>query len=80
MPLWSACAAEYGRGYGFRDRVAAHFQNWFDDPAQSGVLELVETALVEQWSSCFAANVEKLGASMRPSLEAVGAQSRNEGR
>ena len=70
---------KYGRGYGFRDRVAAHFENWFDDPAQSGVLEPVEAALAEQWSSCFAANVEKLVASMRPGREAVGAQSRNEG-
>jgi hypothetical protein len=68
IPLWTACAAEYGRGYGFRDRVAAHFQQWFDDPAQSGVLELVETALTEQWSSCFVANVEKLVTSVRPSL------------
>jgi transcriptional regulator with XRE-family HTH domain len=67
MPLWNVCAAEYGRGYGFRDRVAAHFQDWFDDPAQTGVFELVETALAEQWSSCFAANVDKLVASMRPS-------------
>jgi hypothetical protein len=79
MPLWNACAAEYGRGYGFRDRVAAHFQHWFDDPAQSGVLELVETALAEQWSSCFAANVEKLVASLRPAREEVGAHGGNDG-
>jgi hypothetical protein len=66
MPLWSACASEYGRGYGFRERVAAHFRRWFEDPAQSGVLELVETALAEQWSACFVANVEKLIGSLRP--------------
>ncbi len=71
MPLWNACASEYGRGYGFRDRVASHFQQWFDNPAQTGVLELVETALVEQWSVCFVAEVEKLVGSLRPASTAV---------
>lgn len=70
MPLWNACAGEYGRGYGFRDRVANHFQQWFDNPAQTGVLELVETALVERWSVCFVAEVEKLVASLRPASAA----------
>lgn len=69
MPLWNACAAEYGRGYGYRDRVATRFQDWFRDPAQSGVLDLVETALAEQWTSCFVANVQKLIASVRPAHE-----------
>jgi hypothetical protein len=66
MPLWNSCAAEYGRGYGFRDRVAAHFQEWFTNPAQSGVLELVENALSEQWTCSFVSNVEKLVTSVRP--------------
>jgi hypothetical protein len=71
MPLWNACAGEYGRGYGFRNRVATHFREWSEDSGQRGVLELVETAMVEQWSVCFVANVEKLVASLRPAPEAV---------
>ena len=69
MPLWNACASEYGRGYGFRDRVAGHFRTWFDDPAQTGILELVEAGVVEQWARCFVDNVEKLVASVRPTVE-----------
>jgi transcriptional regulator with XRE-family HTH domain len=66
ITLWNSCAAEYGRGYGFRDRVAGHFQRWFEDPAQLAVFELVESALIDQWSVCFLANLEKLLASVRP--------------
>jgi hypothetical protein len=66
ITLWNSCAAEYGRGYGFRDRVAGHFQRWFEDPARLAVFELVENALIDQWSVCFLANLEKLQASVRP--------------
>jgi transcriptional regulator with XRE-family HTH domain len=68
IPLWNACAAEYGRGYGFRDRVAAHLRAWFEDPAQNGIIELLESGLAEQWSACFAMNVEKLIESLRPTV------------
>ena len=68
IPLWNDCAAEYGRGYGFRDRVAAHIRTWFEDPMQSGVLELVESGLAEQWAACFVGNVTKLVESLRPAL------------
>ena len=66
MGLWNACADEYGRGYGFRDRVAVHFRNWFEDPTQSGIFQLIERALAEQWSSSFTDNLEKLMVSVRP--------------
>jgi hypothetical protein len=68
IPLWNACAAEYGRGYGFRDRVAAHLRAWFEDPAQNGILELLEAGLAEQWSACFATNAEKLVESLQPAV------------
>ena len=67
--FWKACADEYGRGYGFRDRVAQHFQKWFEHSGQIGVFESLESALSEQWSICVAANVEKLVASVRPAGE-----------
>jgi transcriptional regulator with XRE-family HTH domain len=69
IPLWNACAAEYGRGYGFRDRVATHFAGWFDDSEHSGVLELVEAGVADQWSTSFLEHVENLVASLRPAAE-----------
>lgn len=69
VSLWNACADEYGRGYGFRDRVAQHFHLWFEDSGQTGVFESLESALVEKWSTCVVANVEKLVASVRPAME-----------
>ena len=64
LPLWNKCVAEYGRGYGFRHQVATHFRAWFEDSAQSSLLELVEADLAEQWSTCFVKNVDTLVASL----------------
>lgn len=33
-PVWSACASEWGRGPGFKMRVAEHLENWFDKEAK----------------------------------------------
>ena len=64
LPLWNKCVAEYGRGYGFRHRVATHFRAWFEDSEQSSLLELVEADLAEQWSTCFVKNVDRLVGSL----------------
>jgi hypothetical protein len=68
LPLWNDCVSEYGKGYGFRDKVAAHFRAWFADSAQRSVLELVEAGLAEHWTTCFVNNIEKLVDSLRPTL------------
>ena len=67
--LWNDCVAEYGRGHGFRDRVADHLQRWFEDEAQGGVLQSIETTLAEQWLACFMSNLERLLASVQPATE-----------
>ena len=33
-PVWSSCASEWGRGPGFKMRVAEHLENWFDKEAK----------------------------------------------
>ena len=69
ISLWKACADEYRRGYGFRDRVAQHFQGWVQNSQQAGVFESLESALAEQWSISVVANVDKLVTSVRPAGE-----------
>jgi len=66
ISLWNDCAAEYGKGHGFRDRIASHLRIWFEDSAQNGVLEFIESGLDEEWQTRFVKNVEKLVESLRP--------------
>lgn len=67
--LWSTCAAEYGTGRGFRAPVAAHLEQWFSDPGQAELLDSVEAALADQWSTIFVSNIGRLIASVRPATE-----------
>lgn len=64
--LWSLCAAQYGTGRGFREPVAAHLQEWFDDVRQADVIEMIEATLADQWSTIFVTKTQKLLASVRP--------------
>ena len=48
-PLWSACVSEWGRGPGYKHRVADHLEGWFISSAQQkDTLEQVVNRLWEQ--------------------------------
>jgi transcriptional regulator with XRE-family HTH domain len=46
-PIWSACASEWGRGPGFKHRVADRLETWLD--AQSELKETLENLLTSLW-------------------------------
>ncbi len=46
-PVWIRCAAEWGRGPGFKDRVAQHLESWFKSETQH--LEKVEEGVMASW-------------------------------
>lgn len=48
-PVWSACASEWGRGPGFKLRVASHLEDWFTKEAKlKNRLEQMINGLWEQ--------------------------------
>jgi hypothetical protein len=48
-PIWTACASEWGRGPGFKIRVAERLENWFESmPDLKDTLENVIGSLWEQ--------------------------------
>lgn len=60
LDFWRACNQEWGRGRGYRDRVAKHNQDWFDQlDHKSGDQRVVELVKIE-WDSCMAALKELL--------------------
>jgi transcriptional regulator with XRE-family HTH domain len=47
--VWSKCASEWGKGKGFKDRVANHLEEWFESkPALKDKLEDIVNGLWEQ--------------------------------
>jgi hypothetical protein len=46
-PVWQQCASEWGKGSGFKDRVAAHLGKWFDSQPQ--YRDKVEDAVNASW-------------------------------
>jgi len=46
-PVWPACAAEWGRGPGFKHRVADRLETWLD--GQSELKETLETLTTNLW-------------------------------
>jgi hypothetical protein len=46
-PVWSACASEWGRGPGFKNRVGAHLEKWFD--SQNALKAALENLIENLW-------------------------------
>jgi hypothetical protein len=49
--FWHACANEWGRGKGYRDRVAAHNEQWFAVEANLAYERLVRELLEREWKA-----------------------------
>lgn len=47
--FWSACESEWGRGGGYRDRVAERSRGWFDDHRRDELNKTVQSLLSNQW-------------------------------
>jgi hypothetical protein len=45
--VWSACAGEWGRGPGFKNRVAAHLEGWFS--SENKLKEALEVLIESLW-------------------------------
>jgi len=48
--LWAACLSEWGRGPGYRSRVASHTRSWFQAVAQQKLIAAIEQDLQSEWS------------------------------
>ena len=51
--IWADSDAEWGRGPGYRDRVLAHHQTWFDDrvPGDEGLKNRVQEFVQGEWET-----------------------------
>ena len=47
--LWPQCEGEWGRGSGYRDRVAAGNRQWFSAPARQAVERELFELLSREW-------------------------------
>ena len=47
--LWVQCEDQWGRGYGYRDRVATENQRWFSAPARQEVERELFELLSREW-------------------------------
>lgn len=48
--LWRVCVERNGRGPGYRDDIADYINQWFEDPSQGQLHELLEQHLTDSWS------------------------------
>ncbi len=57
-PVWGVCASEWGRGTGFKHRVADHLENWFDN--KSELKETLEDIINNLWDQSVIAPLLRL--------------------
>ena len=63
--VWSKCAAEWGGGPGFRDRVVRHLQEWFED-RRPALKETLEARLDVLWQRSVIAPLMRLAEEQEP--------------
>jgi transcriptional regulator with XRE-family HTH domain len=66
-PMWSACASEWGRGPGFKLRVADHLEKWFT--AKSDLKETLEEIINSQWERSVISPLQRLVEEGAPESE-----------
>jgi hypothetical protein len=57
--MWQDCEREWGRGTGYRQRVAGHNNEWFADPSVLALESSLRESLVRGWTAV----IERVGAS-----------------
>jgi hypothetical protein len=67
-PVWSACAGEWGRGPGFKHRVAEHLEKWFN--AQNKLKTTLEDVVENLWERSVIGSLLRLSQEGGP--EAMG--------
>ncbi|WP_441281148.1 helix-turn-helix domain-containing protein [Tardiphaga sp. 862_B3_N1_1] len=65
-PVWQQCASEWGRGSGFKERVAGHLEKWFDK--QSQYRDKVEEAVNASWDKQVIAPMLRLAEESAPKV------------
>ena len=60
--IWKSCADEYGRGLGFRDRVTDILYDWFQDPQQRDLHNILENRIENLWQKEVLQPLSKFGA------------------
>ena len=62
--VWSSCASEWGKGTGFKNRVAEHLERWFEQ--QSGLKETLEGVVNGLWEKSVIAPMLRLAEESAP--------------
>lgn len=66
--VWSSCASEWGRGPGFKNRVAEHLEKWFGK--ETMLKDRLETMLNGLWEQKVIAPLARLAEESAPEVEA----------
>jgi hypothetical protein len=66
-PVWASCASEWGRGPGFKTRVADHLEQWFD--RQSELKETLESMVDGLWEKSVVAPMLRLAEESAPEAD-----------
>lgn len=48
--LWAACESEWGRGSGYRERVAGRNRKWFDDDGRAELRTRIQDVIAREWT------------------------------
>jgi transcriptional regulator with XRE-family HTH domain len=51
LEIWAKSEAEWGRGPGYRDRVASHSRDWFDGEPRRELEAEIRSVLTREWTS-----------------------------
>lgn len=70
-PVWSACAGEWGGGPGFKLRVAAHLEKWFN--GQTKLKTTLEEVVENLWDQSVIGSLLRLSQESAPDASAGGA-------